>query len=65
MAADSLRVVSGAEDRMIKIWDPRSGACEKTLYGHGGPVTCVALSGDLLVTGSEDTEVRILEFGTD
>lgn len=28
LAADSLRVVSGAQDRMVKVWDTRSGKCE-------------------------------------
>jgi F-box/WD-40 domain protein MET30 len=63
LAADNLRVVSGAEDRMVKIWDPRTGKCERTFTGHAGPVTCVGLSGDLLVTGSEDCEIRVMEFG--
>ncbi|KAF2154700.1 WD40 repeat-like protein [Myriangium duriaei CBS 260.36] len=63
LAADHLRLVSGSEDRMVKIWDPRSGKCERTWTGHAGPVTCVGLSDSRLVSGSEDCEVRMLVFG--
>ena len=63
LAADHLRLVSGSEDRMVKIWDPRSGKCERTWTGHAGPVTCVGLSDSCLVSGSEDCEVRMLVFG--
>ncbi|KAJ9625898.1 hypothetical protein H2203_004665 [Taxawa tesnikishii (nom. ined.)] len=62
LAADHLRLVSGSEDRMVKIWDPRSGKCERTWTGHAGPVTCVGLSDSRLVSGSEDCEVRMLVF---
>ncbi|GAM85923.1 hypothetical protein ANO11243_039330 [Dothideomycetidae sp. 11243] len=63
LAADHLRLVSGSEDRMVKIWDPRSGKCERTWTGHAGPVTCVGLSDSRLASGSEDCEVRMLVFG--
>jgi F-box/WD-40 domain protein MET30 len=56
-------VVSGAEDRMLKIWDPRTGKCERTFVGHAGPVTCVGMTGERLITGSEDCEIRVMEFG--
>ena len=62
LAADTLRVVSGAEDRMVKVWDPRTGRCERTFGGHAGPVTCVALSDARMCTGGEDCEVRLYNF---
>lgn len=64
LAADHLRLVSGSEDRMVKIWDPRTGRCERTWTGHAGPVTCVGLSDSRLVSGSEDCEVRMLVFSS-
>lgn len=64
LAADHLRMVSGSEDRMVKIWDPRTGKCERTWTGHAGPVTCVGLSDSRLVSGSEDCEVRMLVFNS-
>ena len=62
LAADTLRVVSGAEDRMVKVWDPRTGKCERTFGGHAGPVTCVGLSDARMCTGGEDCEVRLYNF---
>jgi F-box/WD-40 domain protein MET30 len=53
LAADTLRIVSTSEDGMVKIWCPNSGSCERTYTGHQGPVTCVSLSGERLITGGE------------
>lgn len=61
LAADTLRIVSGAEDRMVKVWDPKKGY-ERTFTGHAGPVTCIGLGDSKLCTGSEDCEVRIYTF---
>lgn len=61
LAADTLRMVSGAEDRMVKVWDHRNGY-ERTFTGHSGPVTCIGLSDCKLCTGSEDCEVRMYSF---
>ena len=63
LAADTLRAVSGAEDRTVKIWDPRTGACLRTFAGHEAPVTCVALGDCRLVSGGEDCDIRVLGFG--
>ena len=61
LAADALRVVSGAQDRMVKVWDTR-GKCERTFTGHAGPVTCIGLSERRMCTGGEDGEVRMYSF---
>lgn len=61
LAADTLRIVSGAEDRMVKVWDPKKGY-ERTFTGHAGPITCIGLSDSKLCTGSEDCEVRMYSF---
>jgi F-box/WD-40 domain protein MET30 len=47
----------------MKVWDPRTGKCERTFTGHAGPVTCAWLSESRLASGSEDCEVRMLVFG--
>jgi len=42
--SDSLlffRIVSGSEDKTIRIWDPK-GACQTVLEGHSGGVSCLA-----------------------
>ncbi|KAK3683085.1 hypothetical protein LTR37_020570 [Vermiconidia calcicola] len=63
LAADHLRLISGSEDRMLKVWDPRTGKCERTITGHAGPVTCCWLSDWGCASGGEDCEVRMLCFG--
>ena len=62
IAADTLRIVSGAHDRTVKVWDPRSGKSEKTFAGHAGPVTCIGLSDSRMCSGGEDGEVRVYNF---
>jgi WD40 repeat protein len=37
----------------------------RTYTGHSGPVTCVSLSGERLITGGEDCEIRIMTFSED
>ena len=61
LAADSLRVVSGSQDRTVKVWDTR-GKCERTFGGHTGPVTCIGLSDSRMCSGGEDCEVRMYSF---
>lgn len=61
LAADALRVVSGAQDRTVKVWDTK-GKCERTFGGHTGPVTCIGLSDSRMCTGAEDSEVRMYSF---
>ena len=39
------RVVSGSDDRVLKLWDAATGACIETLKGHSGAVrSCVQWS---------------------
>ena len=61
LAADTLRVVSGAQDRTVKVWDGK-GRCERTFTGHAGPVTCIGLSDSRMCSGGEDSEVRMYSF---
>ncbi|KAJ3331302.1 hypothetical protein HDU76_003531 [Blyttiomyces sp. JEL0837] len=43
-------------DKTVKLWDSRTGKCERTYYGHTGPVLDMALSKDnhWVVTGGDD-----------
>jgi WD40 repeat protein len=40
------RVVSGSNDKTIKIWNPESGECDITLTGHTSEVTSVCVMND-------------------
>lgn len=62
VAVDPLRLISGSHDRTVKIWNRDTGSCEKTLVGHRGAVTCLDLSDDMIVSGSDDGEVLVWSF---
>ena len=54
-------IISGSDDRTVRIWDALSGKCLQVLEGHQGQVRTVAFSpnGSLLASGSEDGTIKI------
>jgi WD40 repeat protein len=52
-------LVSGSDDKNIKIWDIKSGDLLRTLEGHTSRINAVSLSADnqILVSGSADQKV--------
>ena len=63
IAVDSLRLISGSQDGLVKVWDVESEKCH-TLVGHVGAVTCVGVSEERGFSGGEDGEVRVWDFGS-
>ena len=59
--AGDKKIVSGSDDKTLKIWDVDTGRCERTLSGHGTTVHCCAvLAGDKkIVSGSVDKTLKI------
>ena len=53
---DKPYLISGADDRLTKIWDYQNKTCVQTLEGHSQNVVCVAFHPELpiILTGSED-----------
>ena len=51
--------VSGADDRLVKIWSARSGALLAACRGHGGDVTDLTVLGRFVLSGSNDRTVRV------
>ncbi len=51
---DGTRLVSAGDDRLILIWDARTGTLEETLTGHAGPVHGMATDGGTIYTSSLD-----------
>jgi len=56
-----------ASDRMIQVWNTKTGECLRTLTGHGNLVTSVSFDQDgLLASGSNDRPIKIeMKYGTD
>ena len=49
------RVVSGSDDRTLRVWDAAAGQCLQTLEGHSAPINCVAeLRDGRVVSGSSE-----------
>ena len=62
--ADGRRVLCGANDNSLQLWDLATGETLRTLYGHTNPVWAVAVSADgsLIVAGSADGRIHIVEI---
>jgi dipeptidyl aminopeptidase/acylaminoacyl peptidase len=58
---DGKQIVSGSEDKTIKLWDATAGGLQKTLAGHSGRVTAVAFSpdGKQIASGSDDNTIKL------
>ncbi|KAH9203604.1 hypothetical protein DL95DRAFT_529580 [Leptodontidium sp. 2 PMI_412] len=63
---DNRLVVSGSDDKTVRLWDTATGALLRTLEGHSDWVRSVAFSpsGRLVVSGSGDKTVRIWDTAT-
>jgi WD40 repeat protein len=52
-------LISGSEDATIKIWDIKCDfKCLNTLQGHKKAVTSIEVEDDMLLTASEDCDIR-------
>ncbi|KAE8357601.1 WD40-repeat-containing domain protein [Aspergillus caelatus] len=57
-------IISASGDRLIKIWNIRSGLCKKTLVGHEKGIACVQFDGRRIISGSNDDSVRIFDHSS-
>ncbi|KAJ3186820.1 hypothetical protein HK101_009575 [Irineochytrium annulatum] len=66
VSPDGRWVVSGGEDRTVRIWDADTGRGIRTLFGHANTVNavCVSPDGRWIVSGSRDTTVRVWDGET-
>ena len=63
---DGQLLVSGSDDKIVRLWDTATGALQQTLEGHSSRVRSVAFSPDgrLLASGSYDKTVRLWDTAT-
>lgn len=57
---DGKKLVSGSEDKTVKIWNLSNGQEARTLTGHSDVIYSVAISpdGETLVSGSKDNTIK-------
>jgi WD40 repeat protein len=65
-SADGRVLASGSHDNTVRLWDPATGACTRTLEGHTDSVWGVSFSADgrVLASGSRDNTVRLWDPAT-
>ncbi|KAI8377735.1 WD40-repeat-containing domain protein [Radiomyces spectabilis] len=59
---DGKKIISGAEDCRINVYDPATGNILRTLTGHDGGVWALQCVGNTLVSGSTDRTVRVWDI---
>jgi WD40 repeat protein len=64
ISADGKTLVSGGQDKAIKIWDLPTGELKKTLQSDSGEIEALAIApdGKTVVSGSGDLMVRIWDI---
>ncbi|OCK88190.1 uncharacterized protein K441DRAFT_589902, partial [Cenococcum geophilum 1.58] len=57
------KVMATANDNgIVRLWSLKSGACVRTLNGHANTILCLTLRDNLLVSGSNNTTIRIWDL---
>ena len=64
---DGTLLVSGGQDKTIKLWDLQTGGVIKTFHGHTNSVVSVSISADctMIASGSWDKTIRLWNIQTE
>jgi WD40 repeat protein len=65
-SSDGTSLVSGSNDKTIKLWDMQTGGVVKTFHGHDWRINSVSISVDCttIASGSEDETIRLWDIQT-
>jgi len=66
VTSDGKTVVSGSDDKTLKVWDLETGRCRATFEGHASYVYGVAITSDgkTVVSGSGDKTLKVWDLET-
>ncbi|CAO3635186.1 unnamed protein product [Cunninghamella blakesleeana] len=59
---DDEKIISGVDDRVINIYETKTGRHLRTLRGHDGGVWALQYIGNTLVSGSTDRSIRVWDI---
>jgi len=64
-SSNGTSLVSGSEDKTVKLWDVQTGGIVRTFYGHTDHVLCVSISVDhtTIASGSLDKTLCLWDIG--
>lgn len=62
LSTDRLRLATASHDSTLKIWELATGKHLFSICEHRGPVTCVQIGDDKVISGSDDGQVNIYGF---
>jgi WD40 repeat protein len=65
-SSDGTLLVSGSDDKTLKLWDVQTGGVVKTFHGHTDRVISISISSNstTIASGSLDYTIRLWDIGT-
>jgi hypothetical protein len=64
VTVDGKKIISGSDDRTIKVWNIETGECLLTLEGHQSHVESLAVTADKIISGSNDGTIKVWSLET-